>query len=124
MRRDFLKEFRNKIKQVDNPETPKPRYEEPKAEPIVKRFNIHKRSLPPGIDIIVVFGVTKQEAEWWIEKRLKAKCYQDDARDTKTLVYYDVVPVNASPRERSIYFNPSPSTTETVPGFNTPERIN
>lgn len=93
---------------------PRARYDEPKRER-VKKFNIHKRSLPPGrppLDKIVVFSVTKAEAEWWIEHILKAKCYQDDARDLKTIIYFDMVPVDAQPRERSIYFNPRPVILE------------
>lgn len=67
---------------------------------------------PPGIDVVVVFNVTKIEAEWWIERRLKAKCYQDDARNTKTVIYFDIIPVDAKPRERSIFFNPRPVQSE------------
>lgn len=94
---------------------PKPKYEEPKTEPPVKRYNIHKRSLPvghPPLDKIVVFSVTKSEAEWWINHRLKAKCFQDDDRDLKTLIYYDAVPIDAQPIERSIYYNPRPVISE------------
>lgn len=97
-------------------EPPRPRYEEPKAEPPVKRFNIHKRSLPPGIDKVVVLAVTKAEAAWWVEHVLKTKSYQDDTRDTKTLIYFDVVPVDATPRERSIYHNPRPFVAELSEG--------
>lgn len=110
---------------VEPPKPPKPRREE-KAEPPVKRYNIHKRSLPignPPIDKIVVFGVTKQEAEWWVEFKLKAKCYEYGPDDSKTLIYYDVLPEDATPRERSIYFNAGPVTTEPVLGL-APRRIN
>ncbi len=112
MKRDFVAELQAVIKRVDNPRPPMPRFEEPKPEPPVKRFNIHKRSLPVGIDKVVVVGVTKAEAEWWIEKILKPKCYQDDPRDSKTIVYFDLVPVGATPRERSIFFNPRPVVIE------------
>lgn len=105
-------------------EPPTPRYDERKPEPPVKRFNIHKRSLPPGIDKIVVLNVTKEEAEWWVERRLKTKCYNNDADESKTLIYYDIIPVDATPRERSIYFNHHPVTTEPIPGFDSPRRVN
>lgn len=98
-----------------DPPAPRARYDEPPPEPPVKRYNVHKRSLPvgdPPLDKIVVFAVTKAEATWWIEHKLQARCYQDDVRETKTLIYYDIVPVDAQPRERSIYFNPRPVTTE------------
>lgn len=96
--RDFQKELRDRFRKVD--------------KPIVKvvtassqLYNIHKRSLPPGIDKVLVIGVTKTEGEWWVNNVLKAKVYTDDSRNGKTLVYYDLIPQGASPRERSIYFN-------------------
>src|SRR6185295_10951328 len=81
----------------------------------VKRYNIHKRSLPVGIDKIVVFNVTKQEADWWVERKLKTRCYENGPDDSKTLVYYDIIPVGATPKEKSIYFNTHPVTTEEIP---------
>lgn len=105
-------------------EPPKPpKREERKPEPPVKLFNVHKRSLPPGLDKIVVFAVTKQEAEWWVEHKLKTKCYEYGPDDSKTVIYYDILPVGATPRERSIYNNSGPVTTEPVLGY-TPRRIN
>lgn len=100
---------------VIQPPAPPVKREESKAEPPIKRFDVHKRSLPvgnPPLDKIVVFAVTKAEAEWWINHILKAKSYQDDERDLKTLIYYDAVPVDAQPKERSIYYNPRPVITE------------
>jgi hypothetical protein len=108
MLRNFIEEFKLRIHKVDNPEPPKPRYEEPSADLPIKRFNIHKRSLPIGIDNIVVVGVTKNEAEWWVEKILKTKCYQNDPDSTKTIVYFDIIPVGAKPKEKSIFFNARP----------------
>ena len=87
-------------------EPPGARYAEPKTEVPVKRFNIHKRSLPVGIDKIVVIGVAKEEAEWLVENKLKTRCYENGPDESKTLVFFDVIPVDATPRERSIYFNP------------------
>lgn len=90
----------------------------------VKCYNIHKRSLPVGIDAVVVFGVTKEESEWWIEYALKPKCYENGPDDSKTVIYYDVIPVDATPKERSIYFNAGTIVTEDVPGYKVPRRIN
>lgn len=98
----------------------------------VRFYNIHKRSLPPGIDKVVVINVTKEEAEFILnhisEKRkialLKPRAYQDDSEDSKTLIYYDILPVNAKPNERSIYYNSDTITTESIPGYKTPRRIN
>ena len=111
---------------IEPPKPPTPKRED-KPEPIVKRFNIHKRSLPignPPTDVVAVFGVTKEEAEWWIEYRLKTKCYENGPDDSKTLIYYDIIPVDATPKERSIYYNKQEITTEEVPGFKSPRRIN
>ena len=80
--------------------------------PTEKLFNIHKRSLPVGIDKIVMWNVTKAQANWLIEKRLKARVYHDDVKETKTLIYYDAIPNGALPRERSVYFNTRPVSIE------------
>src|SRR5262245_42333002 len=106
-KRDFIAELKARLRRLDEP--PAPPVEESKPEPIVRRYNIHKRALPvgnPPLDKIVVFAVTKAEAEWWINNVLRAKSYHDDERDTKTIIYYDAVPVDAQPRERSILHNP------------------
>lgn len=105
---------------VEPPKPPTP--EEVKPEPPVKRFNIHKRSLPVGIDKIVIFSVTKEEAAWWVEYKLKTRCHENVPDESKTLIYYDVIPVGATPRERSIYFNMAKLTTEPILGF-TSKRI-
>jgi hypothetical protein len=108
MPRDFQDELRKRLAAIDKG---RPIYEKIKEE---KLFNIHKRSLPVGIDKKIVFRVTKEDAEWWVEKRLKAHSYQDDSRDTKTLIYYDIIPIGATPREKSIYFNKGPITREEI----------
>lgn len=89
-----------------------------------KLFNIHKRSLPVGIDKIVVFNAPKADATWWVESKLKTKCYENGADDSKTIIYYDIIPVGASPKEKSVYYNMADITTEPVVGFNVPKRIN
>src|SRR3990167_712963 len=111
---------------IEPPKPPTARREERKPEPPVKLYNIHKRSLPignPPLDKIVVFGVTKLEAEWWVEYKLKTKCYEYGPDDSKTLIYFDIIPDGATPKERSIYFNAPPLTTEPVLGY-APRRIN
>lgn len=106
------------------PPTPPVEHNRRKDDRPVKLYNVHKRSLPPGIDKIVVFGVTKEEAEWWVEHKLKTRCYENGPDDSKTVIFYDVIPVDATPRERSIYYNAGPITMEPVPGFTSPRRIN
>lgn len=128
MTRDFLKEFQERIKRLDREDLPQEQIEAAKKKQEipenVKLYNIHKRSLPVGLDKVVIFSITKEDAEWWIEHKLKSKCYHNDADDSKTLIYYDVIPVDATPREKNLFFNTSPVTTEPVIGFNTPRRVN
>lgn len=99
-----------------------------KKEEDIELFNVVKVTLPPDKKLehgkVVVIGVSSKEADWWIEHRLKAKTYHDNTDDSKTLVFYEKFSQNATPRERSIYFNRFPVTTEEVPGYNAPKRIN
>jgi len=134
MTRDFVAELKARIKALDDPQ---PRFDPPRGtppdefgrKPKGKRYNIHKRSLPPGIDRIVFFNVSKSEAALLVASFLKAKAYQDDARDSKTVVYYDILPVDAKPHERSIYFNgceltkPEGSDPEPMQVIQTPDWI-
>lgn len=75
-------------------------------------YNIHKRSLPVGIDAPVVFGVDKDKAEKLVTNVLKSRIVvhptQSEEKDYRTIIYYDIVPQGASPRERSVYFNKGP----------------
>lgn len=64
-----------------------------------KRYNIHKRSLPPGIDKIVYFNVPLETADMLCEKFLHPKSFYDQPSSTKTLIYYDVIPMDAKPSE-------------------------
>lgn len=116
---NFLDKFKKICANIDNPEieiVPIKKEQTPVKDKTVKLFNIYKRSLPPGLDKVVVFGVTKEEAEMLLSHvsvnrihLMADKAYQDDARESKTIVYYDMIPADAKPHERSIYFN-SPET--------------
>lgn len=60
-------------------------------------YNVHKRSLPIGTDIPVLFGLSEDEAKWWT-----------NARHTKimangTIIYYDTV--LADDKYHSVYEN-------------------
>lgn len=115
MKRDFLKALKgaiNKAHELDNEkvEIVQQASKERPSLPRVNLFNIYKRSLPVGLDQIVVIGVTKEEAEEWVEHRLKPKAYQDDTDNSKTVIYYDILPQDATPKERSIFFNNRPVT--------------
>ena len=109
-------------------EVPKTRFEEPEPVKIVPRYEIRKITLPIDPEFpqgkIVVVAVTKEEAEWWLEYRLKTKTYQDDSTDSKTMVFYEKFLIGGTPRERNIYSNPERFCTEEFPHFNNPKRIN
>lgn len=116
----FAEKFRQRVKQIDEELIPKPEQtavvEVPRPLPkgFKRHFNIHKRSLPPGIDKIVVLNVELEaEAEWLIDHAVDSQgkrifgmtLYVDDSKQSKTYTYYDVVPSDATPKERSIYYN-------------------
>jgi hypothetical protein len=89
--------------------------EKPKQVYRPKRYNIHKRSLPVGIDKIVVYNVESYTAAVQLIAKAMDKFgqarlfqekvfYNDDTR-TKTVIYYEPVAVDASPIERSVFYN-------------------
>lgn len=104
MLRDFKAELKARLDAIENRLSRKKTDDAP-VIPVVRRFNIHKRSLPAGLDTVVVYNVTQLEAAYWIEKGLKARHILDDAQQPKGVVYFDAVPVDATYLERSIYFN-------------------
>lgn len=81
-------------------------------KPKGKLYHIYKRSLPPGIDKHVIFNVNKEEANWLMKHVLKAKVYHNEPDDTKTVIFYEPLPVDATPKERNIFYNPGPLTKE------------
>lgn len=87
----------------------------------VRRFNIHRRSLPIGVDKIVLFSLpSKEVAEKVIEKTVNraghqvfnTKLYINEPDQTKTYIFYEAVPEDATPEERSVFHNPSQVTKE------------
>lgn len=90
---------------------PKSRYAEAVPDKKISLYEIRKITLPIDSEFpqgkIVITHVTRSEADWWIENKLRAKSYTDDARNNKTLVFYEKFLIGASPRESSIYSNPS-----------------
>lgn len=104
-----MRDFHQEMKDIFNhhPEKERELYQElDKIIPKPSRlFNIHKRSLPVGIDKIIFIGLTKKEGEKIIENSLKARVFYDTEKETKTIIYYDIVPQDAIPKERSIFYN-------------------
>lgn len=123
------------IKPILEVVSPKPRCAKPLEEMKSprRRFNIHKRSLPPGIDKVVIYGVeSKVMAEQIIERTtnkrgdriFNTKLYKNDATELDTYVFYKPVPTDATPRERSIHFNSGDIVTDPIPGYKGPTRVN
>jgi hypothetical protein len=75
----------------------------PELKPRVM-YNIHKRSLPVGIDQPIMFGLTKEDADWMLAKRLHTKICEDLEGISK-IVYYDIVKDNGE--LSGIYDNPA-----------------
>lgn len=91
MKRDFAKELKSFIKAID-------------ANHIVRGvpslYNIHKRTLPVGYDRVVFFGLTYDNAKQVRELFLKSRV------DGDIVIYFDIVDMDATDKERSVYFNP------------------
>lgn len=112
---DFINEFKKRIKKID--ESFDLAYiESIKQIPMVekRRYNIHKRSIPPKFDGVVVYNIpSKEQAEYMIEnavdnsgrKVFRTRLYNEDDKDNKTYVFYEPVPSDATANERNIYFN-------------------
>lgn len=112
MKSDIMKEWELAKKKAADIYAGVPEVKEKVIQPVDKNiqtermYNIHKRSLPVGIDKIVYFNVDIKTANMLCDKFLVPKSYTDVSRNTKTLIYYDIIPVDAVPREKNIYYNP------------------
>lgn len=119
-----------KLKTEETIEMPRPRYDTAELEKIISEplYEVRKITLPPDRKLehgkIVLYGVTAKEADWWIENKLKAKVYENDETNTKTLVFYEKFPIDGTPEERNVYSNPKRFCTVDFPEFNYPRRIN
>jgi len=81
-----------------------------------KRYNIHKRSLPVGIDKVVVYNIESYAAavelidkatdKFGRARLFQEKVFYNDDTRTKTVIYYEPVAVDALPIERSVFYNP------------------
>lgn len=68
-------------------------------------YNIHKRSIPPALDKIVVIGVSRIEALKEIDRLLLKECKRRNLEGYEPSYYFDIVPMEASAFEKSIYYN-------------------
>ena len=95
--RDFVGELNNFLKTID---IPKPTIAAPKEElRIGPLYNIHKRSLPIGMDKVVEIGLTADESIKALSGRYKA------IEKGEILVYYDRIKQDATDEQMSVYFN-------------------
>lgn len=90
---DIYKKFK-----VEVPTPPKPNKRP--TQPILERsrggpeplYNIHKRSLPVGLDRIVGWGFTMKQAKKHIARHHKVKSLPlERHQEVRTVVYYDVI---------------------------------
>lgn len=95
-------------------EPPKPRYEEPKEEPAEPRFDLRRVVLPGGQTDYVILNATKKDIQFWLDhpRRFKQRDFKSPIEGIEPIVFYEPVPVNASPAEKSIYYNPRPVITD------------
>lgn len=92
---------------------PVARMEEIKISPELKKglsevlpkvlYNIHKRSLPIGVDKPILFNLTESEAKHYLE-RLKPKLIQYNSDGLRIVHYYEKVRTDGP--KPSIYANP------------------
>ncbi len=95
--RNFQQELKERIKKVNQDFASDVQLKH------VHLYNVHKRSLPVGIDKPIIFGVTKPEGEALIKDFLKTEFLEQNG-DT-TIFYYDLVLTSATLEERSVYYN-------------------
>lgn len=115
-------------KPVEPATLPTPRYSEPiKEMPRRSLWEVRKITLPVDSEYpqgqVILYGVTKAEAEWWLENKLKTKSYHDDTTDFKTIVTYEKFPIDGTPKERNIYSNPERFCTEEFLELKLPRRV-
>jgi hypothetical protein len=80
----FVERFKRFCAKVDTPPIAK------QFKVFDVRYNIHKRSLPTGIDTPVLFGLPAHEAKQLLSTRFKTKLVEQED-DSKVLIYYDMV---------------------------------
>jgi hypothetical protein len=103
MKRNFLNEFKEICEAISEVV--------PDNEQIVNddtRYNVHKRSIPPSIDRVVVMGLTKEQTGSEIARLIAKEKKRRENDDSGIFFYYDVVRMEAGEQERSIYFNDCP----------------
>ncbi len=75
----FLSLFKERIRQFEGFPTP------PASEVVEPLFDVHRKSLPYGLNQPVAWGLTKEQAASLIEVKLRAQVKQG------VVIYYDSV---------------------------------
>ncbi len=77
---------------------------------IVKRplgtlYNIHKRSVPVGIDKSIVIGLTRYEADLEVIRLIRQEQIRRNGTNEEIFFYFDILPQDAKGFEKDIYYN-------------------
>ncbi len=94
MKRDFVAELHKIIQKVDAPKAI-----------IEKLYDIHKRSIPIGVDKVVAIGLVQEDVNPMMERLIKKEERRRMNEPDKLWYYYDPVVVNATNKEKSIFYN-------------------
>lgn len=101
--------FKESIKRIDKELESLPSVEEEPRK--IQYYNIHKRTLPIGVDMPVMFRLTLEEAKQALDV-YKPKTVTHE--DTTILVFYDMVKSDALPVEQSVFYNEGPIMREDI----------
>ena len=74
-------------------------------------YNIHKRSLPTGLDKVVMVGLTREDADWIISRKFKAKVIETED-GTNQIIYYDAISEDSE--LRGLFDNPKQVIKEDI----------
>ena len=99
---EFIAELRNQL-----PIPTFPRQKMVFERPAGTLYNIHKRSIPIGLDKAVVIGLTEDESDLELIRLIKKEDTRRKNDSSGVFFYFDVLPVNPRPEEMSIYYNDS-----------------
>ncbi len=102
---EFTKELRGSL--------PRPKDKPVVVRPITTLYNIHKRSKPEGTDKIIIVGLLRDEADLEVMRLIKyEQRRRNEMVENNVFYYFDIVPMEATKEEKSIYYNEGPLLME------------
>lgn len=113
---DFVNELKTELK-ASLPQTPEPvmpKQKETRQHPVGTLYNIHKRSLPAGVDKVVLIGLTQDDINTSMVRLIQRETKRRNEENTEVFYYFDAVPLDASDDEESIYYNQRPLLLEVI----------